>query len=338
MVHGWREVLSPHMIIMMATCSTVVACTFGLVAPIGFYHVESPLERVGYAVLYTFLCWPGFYALNVLVYYFLRFRKPLEILAGVAFGSLFGSFQCSGVMHTIESLTHAGYPAEAGFVQIYLLVGISSVSCTTLYFYIVWQRVRHIALVTEPSDTGRDVPAVSRDAGEVATASDGEGSTERPPSGSNDVSPAVAVEDESVDGQDEGADSRTQPNGDEPTAEQAPANPQQLPAYRPAQQAVALLRLLPDRLGKDLIYIKSEDHYLEVHTTVGSGLVKMRFSDAVAELGDRGIQVHRSYWVATSHVTRALKSGKRTLLRLTGDHKVPVSVTHMPTVRAALRR
>ena len=326
MVHGFREMLSPHMIIMMVTCSTVVACTFALVGPIGFYYIESPLERVGYAVAYTFLCLPVFYALYVLVYYVLRFQKPLEILAGLAFVSLFGSFQCSAVMHTIESLTHPRYPAAAGFVQVCLLVGISSLSCTILYFYVVWQRVRHIAPVAEPSATGRDVPAVSRVASEVATASDG------------DLSPTVAVEDESVEGQDESADSRAHPNGDEPTAEQAPANPQQIAAYRPAQQAGALLRLLPDRLGKDLIYIKSEDHYLEVHTTVGSSLIKMRFADAVAELGDRGIQVHRSYWVATSHVTRTLKSGKRTLLRLTGDHKVPVSVTHMPTVRAALRR
>ena len=56
------------------------------------------------------------------------------------------------------------------------------------------------------------------------------------------------------------------------------------------------------------------------------------------ELGDRGMQVHRSYWVATSHVTRSVRSGKRTILRLTGDHKVPVSVTHRPAVRAALGR
>ena len=94
----------------------------------------------------------------------------------------------------------------------------------------------------------------------------------------------------------------------------------------------------PRGLGTDLIYIKSEDHYLEVHTTVGSSLIKMRFSDAVAELGDRGVQVHRSYWVANGHVTRSVRNGKRTLLRLTGDHKVPVSATYLPAVRAMLAR
>ena len=338
LISGYREVLSHHMIAMMLTTSAVLACTLALVGPIGFYHVESPFERVAYAALYTSLCWPVSYALFVLVYYFLRFRTPLEILAGLAFTSLFGSFQCSAMMHTIENLTHPGYPAEPGFLAVFLLVGTASLSSSILYFYVVWQRLRYIAPVAERSDIGAGVPARAPDASKVATASDGDGPNGQPPSGANDVSPPVAVEDGHTDGSDASADSQTHGNGDEPASEQAPPGTQQLAAYRPAGQPGTLLKLLPDRLGTDLIYIKSEDHYLEVHTTVGSSLIKMRFSDAVAELGDRGIQVHRSYWVATRHVIRSVRSGKRTLLRLTGDHKVPVSVTHMPAVRAALRR
>jgi DNA-binding LytR/AlgR family response regulator len=89
-------------------------------------------------------------------------------------------------------------------------------------------------------------------------------------------------------------------------------------------------------LGTDLVFIKSEDHYLEVHTTAGSSLIKMRFSDAISELGERGIKVHRSYWVATRHVIRSVRTGKQTVLRLTGDHRVPVSVTHLRAVRTIL--
>ena len=128
------------------------------------------------------------------------------------------------------------------------------------------------------------------------------------------------------------------PNGDGPVAELIPSVAQRVAIPRPGRQPRALLRLLPQGLGTDLIYIKSEDHYLEVRTTVGSSLIKMRFSDAVAELGDRRVQVHRSYWVANGHVARSVRSGKRTLLRLTGDHKVPVSVTYLPAVRAMLAR
>ena len=335
---GYREVLSPHVIAMMLTSGAVVACTFALVGTTGFQHVESPFERVAYAALYIFFGWPVFYALHALVYYFLRFRRPLEILAGVAVAALFGSFQCSAVVHTIESLAHPGYPAEAGFSRVYLLVSIPSLSCSFLFFYVVWQRLRHVAAVTGPSDVGGDVPAAGRDASEAVTASSGERSDGQAPSHSDGGSPTVSVEDGSTDAQDESADSRTHANGDEPASEQVPPGTQQLAAYRPAGQPGTLLKLLPARLGTDLIYIKSEDHYVEVHTTIGSSLIKMRFSDAVAELGDRGMQVHRSYWVATRHVTRSVRSGKRTLLRLTGDHKVPVSVTHMPAVRALLRR
>ena len=306
LVSGYREVLSPHMIAMILTTSAVVACTLALVGPIGFYHIESSFERVVYATLYTILCTPGFYALHVLVYYFLRSRTPLEILAGLTFASLLGSFQCSAVIHTIETLTHPGYPAEAGFFTVYLLVGTASLATSILYFYLVWQRLRYIAPVAERS-------AVC-------------------------PSPTVAVEDASTDEPDPSGDSQPHANGNEPAPEQAPSGAQRIAACRATGEPGTLLDLLPERLGTDLIYVKSEDHYLEVHTTVGSSLIKMRFSDAVTELGDRGIKVHRSYWVATRHVTRSVRSGKRTLLRLTGGHRVPVSGSHMPTVRTALRR
>ena len=185
--------------------------------------------------------------------------------------------------------------------------------------YLTWQRIRHAAPVTARSDPDRA----------LATATVEVNAATPPPS--HDVSPAGAVQDESTN-------SPAHPNGDGPVAELIPSVAQRVATPRPGRQPRALLRLLPQGLGTDLIYIKSEDHYLEVHTTVGSSLIKMRFSDAVAELGDRGVQVHRSYWVANGHVTRSVRNGKRTLLRLKGDHKVPVSVTYLPAVRAMLAR
>ncbi len=41
-------------------------------------------------------------------------------------------------------------------------------------------------------------------------------------------------------------------------------------------------------------------------TSQGAGVILMRFADAVAELGDTGMQVHRSYWVAHDHITRSI--------------------------------
>ena len=93
---------------------------------------------------------------------------------------------------------------------------------------------------------------------------------------------------------------------------------------------------LPEKLGRDLVYLKTADHYVEAVTTAGSALVLMRFVDAVAELdGAGGLRVHRSYWVARLHVEGAARRSGRTTLQLTGGHEVPVSRTYMAAVRAA---
>ena len=103
-----------------------------------------------------------------------------------------------------------------------------------------------------------------------------------------------------------------------------------------ANAGARFLDRLPEKLGRDLVYLKTADHYVEAFTTAGSTLVLMRFVDAVAELdGAGGLRVHRSYWVARRHVEGAERRNGRTTLRLTGGHEVPVSRTHMPAVRAA---
>ena len=106
------------------------------------------------------------------------------------------------------------------------------------------------------------------------------------------------------------------------------------PGTAPAPGARFLDRL-PEKLGRDLVYLKTADHYVEAVTTSGSTLVLMRFVDAVAELdGADGLRVHRSYWVASRHVAGSARRHGRTVLRLTGDHEVPVSRTYMAAVRA----
>ena len=99
------------------------------------------------------------------------------------------------------------------------------------------------------------------------------------------------------------------------------------------------LAQLPAEVGHDVIYLKGEDHYVQVRTSIGSGLIKMRFADAVAALGDAGIQAHRSYWVALVHVKELTRrDGRRLVLRLTDGYEVPVSARYRPDVRAAVKR
>ena len=95
---------------------------------------------------------------------------------------------------------------------------------------------------------------------------------------------------------------------------------------------------VPSELGRDLVCLRVSGHYLEVVTTEGSCLVLLPLSDAVKALGDLGMQVHRSHWVAHRHVAGMMRRGHRTLLRVTGEREVPVSRGRVAEVRQAMRR
>jgi hypothetical protein len=94
------------------------------------------------------------------------------------------------------------------------------------------------------------------------------------------------------------------------TATAAPESPQPPSATLPAATeppASALLDRLPARLGRDIVRLESQQHYLRVVTTRGEHLLLHGLAPAVAELAQRGIdgmQIHRSVWVAWAHVER----------------------------------
>ncbi len=91
---------------------------------------------------------------------------------------------------------------------------------------------------------------------------------------------------------------------------------------------------LPPHLGRDLLCIENEDHYIRVHTTVGSALILMRLRDAVAQLSKTdGAQVHRTWWVAKSAVAEVKRQDRRLSLKLVDGREVPVSRTSAPTLR-----
>ena len=106
--------------------------------------------------------------------------------------------------------------------------------------------------------------------------------------------------------------------------------------HRLTTPQVPFLRRLPADARGEIIYLTTKTHYIQVYTTAGRARLLLRFADAVAELGDLGMQVHRSYWVALAQVTDMVRRDNRTVLRLTGDHEVPVSRTYLKAVKAAL--
>lgn len=93
---------------------------------------------------------------------------------------------------------------------------------------------------------------------------------------------------------------------------------------------------LPPRLGRTVLCLQMEDHYVRVHTPQGSALVLMSLSQAMAGLKDvEGVQTHRSWWVARASITSVVEDGRRLRLRLTHGLEAPVSRARVGTLRQA---
>jgi hypothetical protein len=62
---------------------------------------------------------------------------------------------------------------------------------------------------------------------------------------------------------------------------------------------------LPVQLGRDIVFVEAQEHYLRVVTSRGEHLLLQGLTHAIVELEDHGfdgIQIHRSVWVAWKHV------------------------------------
>lgn len=122
-----------------------------------------------------------------------------------------------------------------------------------------------------------------------------------------------------------------------PTSPPSPPAPDDAPAPPAERPEPAFLARLPARLGRDLLALEMEDHYVRAHTAEGSDLILMRLRDAIAELaGLQGMQVHRSHWVAAAAVAGVeRKPDGKLVLVLRNGRRVPVSRSYAAAVREA---
>ncbi len=104
----------------------------------------------------------------------------------------------------------------------------------------------------------------------------------------------------------------------------------------PTASATDFLTRLPPGLGRDLIALEMEDHYVRAHTSAGSALVLIPLHQAIAELrAIPGLRVHRSWWVACGAMAGAIQDGRNLRLRLANGSDAPVSRANVAAVRAA---
>ena len=84
-------------------------------------------------------------------------------------------------------------------------------------------------------------------------------------------------------------------------------------------------RKLPAALGDDVLCIEADLNYVHVTTRLGKTMLLYSLRQAAADLGEQGVLIHRSVWVAKSAVARVKRHGQRLLVRLENGREFTVS-------------
>ena len=102
------------------------------------------------------------------------------------------------------------------------------------------------------------------------------------------------------------------------------------------QRRERLYEKLPEVIGRDIVAISSDLHYLNVHTVLGKFLVLGSLKHYAEAFGDEGVLVHRSNWVAKRHVVkvRTSASGEEAYCLMSNGLKVPISRSRKKQVKA----
>lgn len=95
---------------------------------------------------------------------------------------------------------------------------------------------------------------------------------------------------------------------------------------------------LPPAIGREVISVSADLHYLHVHTLLGKATLLGTLEEAEQLLGEPGLRIHRSHLVNCDHVSRVLRKGSGWLVETTTGTKLPVSRRRMAAVRARLGR
>jgi hypothetical protein len=109
-------------------------------------------------------------------------------------------------------------------------------------------------------------------------------------------------------------------------------------AVNPPDASTDWLNQLPIAIGRSLLRIEADLHYLKVFTENGRVMLLGNLSAATEQLGERGIRVHRSHWVAIDQVKRVHRTSKGWCCELRDGSKIPVSRRRVREVHDRLGR
>ena len=332
----YLEMLSPAMLRIALTTVALAAGVLIIIGPIGTYNTLSLMERLVYGVVCTCLCFPICYSLSVVTAYYARSRSPLQIGLAVAVVLLIASVPCASIVYTFQALFYPEHAAQLGFLTIYSLSATATVACHVLFHFVLCQRVNMPTAGTVRPGVAPRLPLRGRCRQGRQGCRGRRGRQRALPHTAAAARPARTVHQTRLP-------ANPSPRRGGPTDADSPAmttpatgvDSSSLAAPDAAPRPPFFDRLLPEP-GGDLVFLKTDGRHVQVHTTTGSSRMIARFADAVVQLGDLGMQVHRSYWVAHRHATELVRRDSHTLLRLTGGRELPVGRTYLAAVRAAV--
>ena len=358
MESAYRELATPSMFALVALVIGALVVIYTFLGPFNTRQTLSLSQRFAYCgvvgVLSLLVCFPA----GVFTFYLTRFRSR-TVIGVVLFGyALIMAVPGLAIAYGAYLVFHGGGRPMTGIWISYTISVANLAAGTSLTYYVLYLRVSRNSLLAaiaaaaqgaaEPVATGhtRASAGTARAVGAnapVRAPARSAGRTRQhggPPGEGKPASPAATVV-ERIHHADHADTAAGGAAADE--AATVPARPVARPPpvqnriqpHRPTQKQRGqhLLDRIPGELGRDLIYLKVSGHYLEVVTTRGRAVILQRLADAIGELGDMGIQTHRSYWVARKHIRYWVRRDRRALLHLTGDHEVPVSRSLLPDVR-----
>ena len=103
----------------------------------------------------------------------------------------------------------------------------------------------------------------------------------------------------------------------------------------PVPDAIDGATALPDHLLAGALCLQMEDHHIRVHTRDRSHLHLGVMRDAIRQVGEsRGLQVHRSWWVARDAVAGWERADRSAALILVNGLRVPVARSRLAILRA----
>lgn len=312
MEFAYREFLTLRTLRTVLAALGAAVAVFTVIGPVGTYETLSPLRRLGYWSLCYLVAWPVYFCMSAVALYYLRRSSPRTAALGLTGVALAASIPATGVVCAIDQMLRPAHLAQLPLL--YARVAAVMVPVTFLVNFIVLERSR----MNGTHDRAKPAPEVASSRLEARGETTVLGS---PPETAAPVS-----------------EQRGQPDGVGVVPKRAHAG-SPTPRTPPAADVppYSIFDRLPRRLGTDLTYLTVDDHYVEAHTRAGSAILLMRFSDACAELSDRGLQVHRSYWVAKRYMKRLVRRDGRTVLRLLTGEEIPVSRTYLSAARAVCR-